>query len=57
MDDLFKNDDFAQYIANELCPAQDLSNIEKWEEICKSPEKFFLALESFTIKAGGVLVN
>ena len=52
MEDLLKNDDFAQFIIHEHLADSDMTDEQKLEHIGLSIEEFAMVMDCFKLKAG-----
>ncbi len=57
MEELLKDDEFAQFILTEYLPSNDMTDTQKFEKVGEFNESFLLALECWKLKGGAIVVN
>ena len=54
MEDLFKNDEFAQFIIKEHLADSDMTDEQKLEHVGSSIEEFTMAMDCFKLSVGAI---
>ncbi len=54
MEELLKDDEFAQFIINDFLADKDLSDLEKLIKVGSSMEEFSMAIDCFKLSGGTI---